>query len=183
MDERLGEERRLELLDKARKSLFGLGAFAKDLCRTGNAQEVKGSVYETTGYVEKPKIAPLKGKQVVNIAEANPGVTEDEAIAMFEAVPEEDKDTTKACAFRSSARNIFIGKVKVPTLYFEKLTNAELRNFLETLREMKDPPAVKDAIALTVEDRLNAKPKAKPQVAAAPNQPNPGVIDINEYDE
>lgn len=44
---------------------------------------------------------------------------------------------------------------------------------------MKDPPAVKDAIALTVEDRLNAKPK----VAAAPNQPNPGVIDINEYDE
>ena len=96
MDERLGEERRLELLDKARKSLFGLGAFAKDLCRTGNAQEVKGSVYETTGYVEKPKIAPLKGKQVVNIAEANPGVTEDEAIAMFEAVPEEDKDTTKA---------------------------------------------------------------------------------------
>ena len=37
------------------------------------------------------------------------------------------------------------------------LTNDEISNFLETLRDTKDPSAVRDAIAMTVEDRAVPK--------------------------
>ena len=70
-----------------------------------------------------------------------------------EAVPEEDKDTAKACDFRKNASDIFVFKARVPKNHIAKLTNRELANFLETLRDTNEPSAVKETIALTVEER------------------------------
>ena len=73
--------------------------------------------------------------------------------------------------FRRSAREILVVQVKVPDADFERLTNQEIANFLETLRETRDPSSVRDAIAMTVEDR--AVPKS--------NKPKEEFVDINAY--
>jgi len=148
-----------------------LVGFVKDLCKSGDAQEVKDDIADATGLKDVP---PPKSQKVAGNAGEGAKLTPQMAIAEFEAVPENDKDIMKECAFRSHAREILIAKTEVLDVQIAKLTNRELKNFLETLMETKDPLFVKQAITMTVMDKEEAKAK--------PAQPQSGAIDINAID-
>ncbi len=106
-----------------------LSDYVKELCKSGDARAVKDDIAYVTGI----KDAPVKDNTVAPV--------------------KDDNDAE----FRRNAREILVGQVKVPDADFERLTTDEIANFLETLRDTKDPLAVRDAIAMTVEDRAAPK--------------------------
>ena len=73
--------------------------------------------------------------------------------AMETSMSQEDLGSKTGCRLRDFAGGILMSKAGATKAQVAGLTNQEIANFLETLRETRDPSSVKDAIAMTVEDR------------------------------
>ena len=128
-----------------------LSDYVKELCKSGDAQAVKDDIAYVTGIKDEP-VEVIKNEPV-------------------EVIKEEPVVDNKDAEFRSHAREILVVQAKVPDDDFARLTTDEISNFLETLRDTKDTLAVKDAIAMTVEDR------AVPSLNS--NKPKEEVVDIS----